>query len=1602
MVAAGAGLLICMVSLAAASENVLPNGDFENLDGAGRPAEWAWVHPGSLAIVEEEGNSFLRVSQEKAGPHVFAETRVPVDPGWVAVRVRAKMRARDLEPGKHEHGYQNGRIQFLFENEREERVGPWPECPALNEDTGWAWLETQADVPDGAKWMRLQCAIFAATGVVDFDDVTVVPVPAGEPPAGERFTWGEEPVEELTSRRGRICLNGIWKFRPAPAGGPEPPPDTAWGTIRVPGDWAKWGDRPTVLSPGRGPAWSGYDGRKVARARYRRDLAVPAAWAGRAVVLELERVSTDARVFVDGREAGTVNWPYGSVDLTGAVTPGKTAVLEIEVVAVQDREKVAVFMGPGQVLEEDAELGSRGLIGDVILHSRPKGAHISDVFVQTSTRRREIVMDVGLAGIPMRGEVKFLAELYDEAGKLEKKFETDGHVVAKNRQKIRITSGWKRPRLWDLGKPNLYTLKLTASGSGIADEYPQVFGFREFWIEGRKFFLNGTEIRLRPVHSHAEAEWGSAHGTPAAVDAVLDGCVWAGYNIMEIWPWDHYARGTAHWRDIWYERADRKGFLVMGVALSMADQAALWKQPNWETPGVKREWQRGMRAEMERYRNHPSVVIWATSANFFGHGDDQNPRRIGNKKAGWLAGDEGWERNARNGEEAVAMIKEEDPTRPVLVHQGGPAGEIYALNSYLNMIPLQEREEWYAEWARTGDMPYVVIEGGTPLHCTFMRKRNGGGWGGGDGATFSEPLMTEFCAIYLGREAYGLERDDYRRDVTGLFKEGTFWGNWQGRYSLEQSPAAQKILRLFGTNSFRSWRTEGMTGGFVPWNDGHGWTHRYPKENETVDLGPFRPGSQGTYHPRMPRHVMNYLKPEGNTLHPSAEAIVRNNRETLAWIAGKPGAFAEKGHSFRPGQKVVKQVVVINDARERLKFRFKWEARLAGAKIASGKKSGKVKPAENLFFPVEFSLPAEAKAPKADGEIVLTAAVGAAEHHDRFPFRVLAPEAGAGEVAMHDPAGKTTAMLRGLGYGVNAGEAPSRKRLFVIGREALSSGGEMPEPNEMPAGLEEFVASGGRVLVFAQHPGWIEEYLGFRTAAHVSRRVFPVDPEHPVAQGLDAEDLRDWSGEGTLVEPRPDYIGRKVRAGIHGSPWYGWHWGNRGSVASRAVEKPHHGGWRPILECEFDLACSPLLELDYGRGRVVWTGLDLEDNWESDPAARALARRIVDYAATAPLSPRVENAVFLGNDREAELLDSMGLVYRRADALPGQPGLAVAGSGRSLSRAALVEYLEAGGRLFVLANSPAAAMLGLRAGTASEFRGSLAVPAWEETRGLSASDLRWRTFQGATLFQESGGIEVGADGLLARVKLGRGVAILFQASPDMFDADTKTYFRYTRWRTTRTIAQLLANLGASFEVDARVFRPRSRGADSISLAGAWRGRMVEGVERASSAKDPAPDPGVSKMAESLVARVAPLDGWMNVDVPGLWKEFNDADGEAVFRREVDIPGNFDGRDLVLSLGAMDDFDSTYFNGVLVGSTGGSTPDFWSHPRKYRVPAALVKQGKAVIAVRVFDHFGGGGLTGPEETMRLELDRPEPALGFYHRDYWTDFAAGDDPYRYERW
>ena len=114
--------------------------------------------------------------------------------------------------------------------------------------------------------------------------------------------------------------------------------------------------------------------------------------------------------------------------------------------------------------------------------------------------------------------------------------------------------------------------------------------------------------------------------------------------------------------------------------------------------------------------------------------------------------------------------------------------------------------------------------------------------------------------------------------------------------------------------------------------------------------------------------------------------------------------------------------------------------------------------------------------------------------------------------------------------------------------------------------------------------------------------------------------------------------------------------------------------------------------------------------------------------------------------------------------------------------------------------------------------------------------------------------------------------------------------------------------------------------------------------------------------------------WGKISLPGAWESKGlKIDGVVWFRKTVNLPFVWQGKELILSLGTVDDFDRTFWNGVEVGATGEGTPDAWRTPRLYKVPGKLVKEGGNVIAVRVFDNYGGGGFTGESRAMFVVVD-----------------------------
>jgi beta-galactosidase len=201
----------------------------------------------------------------------------------------------------------------------------------------------------------------------------------------------------------------------------------------------------------------------------------------------------------------------------------------------------------------------------------------------------------------------------------------------------------------------------------------------------------------------------------------------------------------------------------------------------------------------------------------------------------------------------------------------------------------------------------------------------------------------------------------------------------------------------------------------------------------------------------------------------------------------------------------------------------------------------------------------------------------------------------------------------------------------------------------------------------------------------------------------------------------------------------------------------------------------------------------------------------MDHALHAPLAPRAKKVVYLGGEAGALWLNKVGVNYQRSATLDANAELTLIGADAEMDMAALNAYLEKGGKAFFLPRTQSEVSLGIiMKKAADDFAGSLSIPDWPEARGLSPSDLRWRSFPDSAPFILSDGADIGADGLLGRKTIGKGTAVFCQVDPDGLNADEKTYLRYTRWRATRAVAQLLANLGASFEVDSKFFHPLPR------------------------------------------------------------------------------------------------------------------------------------------------------------------------------------------------
>ncbi len=110
--------------------------------------------------------------------------------------------------------------------------------------------------------------------------------------------------------------------------------------------------------------------------------------------------------------------------------------------------------------------------------------------------------------------------------------------------------------------------------------------------------------------------------------------------------------------------------------------------------------------------------------------------------------------------------------------------------------------------------------------------------------------------------------------------------------------------------------------------------------------------------------------------------------------------------------------------------------------------------------------------------------------------------------------------------------------------------------------------------------------------------------------------------------------------------------------------------------------------------------------------------------------------------------------------------------------------------------------------------------------------------------------------------------------------------------------------------------------------------------------------------------------WPDIELPQAWEQagYEGMDGIGWYRTTFDISASEAEAGMTLALGTIDDSDVTWVNGHEVGRTEGA----WQKARVYEVPPSALHAGKNVIAVRVEDTGGGGGMYGDPSLLYLSV------------------------------
>ena len=330
---------------------------------------------------------------------------------------------------------------------------------------------------------------------------------------------------------------------------------------------------------------------------------LPESFAGKKVFFKMNRLVGDAELYIDGEKAAEIGREFNhngkqEFDITQYIKPGKEhsfllASRHADFAVLPEAELAKKIPDRSKSF---AMVNIKSAIAEIFLEARPT-VSIGNVKVATSFRDKTISVDTACPeGYSIKNSVWY---------KDEKKLEFEK------------SAKWNNPILWgpfDFPLLRLETSLVDTKGN-VVDVKETRFGFREFWGEGMKLMWNGNVVRgdARAFTS----SWGWDFDRRSKRQQNI--------NTLRVVK----KRGVKFLRHIYnvdefIDYCDELGIPVAkggmspsGPSLEKSANDAWWK--------VKEDNDRWM---IESLYNHPSIMTWYLSNEYYGQSEDVHWKRI--------------------------------------------------------------------------------------------------------------------------------------------------------------------------------------------------------------------------------------------------------------------------------------------------------------------------------------------------------------------------------------------------------------------------------------------------------------------------------------------------------------------------------------------------------------------------------------------------------------------------------------------------------------------------------------------------------------------------------------------------------------------------------------------------------------------------------------------------------------------------------------------------------------------------------------------------------------------------------------------------------------